>query len=300
MKKFYLACLVFGLLCLSLVSCQKMIIDDDDDEVGGVSDSRMVRFNVVQLEQMPFADTFSSRGTDVKSVCSRISLALYQKGVRVKQINQKLEDENFGHLKLLIPTGTYKVVLIAHSGEKNPTLTNPEKITFSGKLTDTFYYCEDLELTDGGTYDLKLKRAVAMFRLIVADQIPPEVALMYFYYTGGSSTFDAVHGFGNANSKQSDSFDITEAMHGKPGTFEVYTFPHADNGTLKVKVTAHDVGDNVLVEKEFGDVEVKRNIITQYKGSFFGGEVEDEEIGGGNVQLNLYSEDEWGQTAYIY
>lgn len=299
MKKFNFVYLMFGLLCLSLASCQKMVTDDDD-ETGGVVDSRMVRFNVVQLEQMPFADAFASRGTDVKSVCSRISLALYQKGVRVKQINQTLEDENFGQLKLMIPAGTYKVVLIAHSGEKNPTLTNPERITFSGKLTDTFYYCEDLEITDGGSYDLKLKRAVAMFRLIVADQIPSNVALMYFYYTGGSSTFDAVHGFGNVNSRQSDSFDITEVMHGKPGTFEVYTFPHADNSTLNVKVSAHDAGNNVLLEKNFGDVEVRRNVITQYKGSFFGGEVEEGEIGGGNVQLNLYSEDEWGQTAYIY
>jgi hypothetical protein len=299
MKKFNFVYLMFGLLCLSLASCQKMVTDDDD-ETGGIVDSRMVRFNVVQLEQMPFADAFASRGTDVKSVCSRISLALYQKGVRVKQINQTLEDENFGQLKLMIPAGTYKVVLIAHSGEKNPTLTNPERITFSGKLTDTFYYCEDLELADGGSYDLKLKRAVAMFRLIIADQIPSNVALMHFYYTGGSSTFDAVHGFGNVNSRQSELRDVTEDMHGKPGTFEVYTFPHSDNRTLRMQVTAHDAGNNVLVEKVFEDVEVKRNIITQYRGSFFGGEIEGEELGEGNIQLNLYSEDEWGETAYMY
>ena len=299
MKKFYFVCLMLGLLCLWLVSCQKMVIDGDDED-GRVVDSGMVRFNVVQLEQMPFADALASRGTNVKSVCSRINLALYKNGVRVKQVNQTSEDEDFGQLKLMIAEGTYKVVLIAHSGEKNPALTNPEKITFSGGMTDTFYYCDDLELTDGASFDLKLKRAVAMFRLVIADQIPSKVALMHFYYTGGSSTFDAVHGFGNVNSRQNEYFDVTEDMHGKPGTFEVYTFPHSDNSTLRMQVTAHDAGNNVLVEKVFEDVEVKRNIITQYKGSFFGGEIEGEELGESNVQLNLYSEDEWGETAYMY
>lgn len=269
-----------------------------------VEDSRMVRFNVVQLKQIPFAGIFTSRGTDVKSVCSRISLVLYRNGERVKQINQKSGDEGFGQFKLNIAAGTYKVLLIAHSGEKNPTLTDPEKITFGGKLTDTFYYCEDLELTDGASYDVNLKRAVAMYRLIVTDRIPPKVALMRFYYTGGSSTFDAVHGFGNVNSRQSEFRSVTQDMHDRPGTFEVYTFPHSDNGPLKMKVTAHDAGNNVLAEKVFENVEVRRNVISLYKGNFFGGETDDEDIGediaDGNVQLNLYSDDEWEETVYIY
>ncbi|MGI6242980.1 MAG: FimB/Mfa2 family fimbrial subunit [Prevotella sp.] len=299
MKKLYFVYVLLGLLCFSFASCQK-VVTEEIDEIEEATDGQTVRFNVVQLEQIPFADIFASRGTDVKSVCNRISLALYQNGVKVKQINQTSNDADFGQLKLNVAAGTYKVVLIAHSGLKAPTMTDPEKITFNGKVTDTFYYCKDLELTGGSTYDIMMKRAVAMFRLVIADKIPSNVALMHFYYTGGSSTFDAVHGVGNVNSRQTEFRDVTEEMHGKSGTFEVYTFPHSDGRKLKIQVTAHDAGNNVLVEKVFEDVEVKRNVITQYRGSFFGGEIEDEDIESGGIQLNLYSEDEWKEVVQTY
>jgi hypothetical protein len=299
MKKAYLLRMLFYALCLSLAACQKMITDEID-EGGDIKKTKTVQFNISQLEQIPFDQTFASRGTDVSSVCNHISLALYQNGVKVKQVNQSTADSDFGHLKLVVAEGVYKIVVIAHSGLKNPAMTDPQKISFDGKVTDTFYYSDDLELTDGASYNLTLKRAVAMFRLIISDPIPSHVALMHFYYTGGSSTFDAVNGVGCVNSRQTETREVPEDMRGKSGVFEVYTFPRSDSNTLKMQVTAHEANNNMVIRKTFEDVAVVRNMITQYKGSFFGGEPEEGGIGNGSVQLNFYSEDEWTKNDYIY
>ena len=299
MKKACFLRMLFYVLCLSLAACQKMITDEiDKDE--DTNNPKAVLFNISQFEQIPFDQTIASRGTDVSSVCNHISLALYQNGVKVKQVNQTTSDSDFGHLKVVVPEGVYKIVVIAHSCPKNPTMTNPEKIYFDGKVTDTFYYSDDLKLTDGASHNLTLKRAVAMFRLVISDPIPSNVALMHFYYTGGSSTFDALNGVGCVNSRQTETREVTEDMRGKSGVFEVYTFPRSDSNTLKMQVTAHDGSNNMVARKSFEDVKVVRNMITQYKGSFFGGEPEEGGIGNGSVQLNFYSEEEWTKNEFIY
>ena len=299
MKRAFLLRMMFFALCVSFVACQKMIIDEADGDED-VRNPKAVEFNISHLEQIPFDQTFASRGTDVSSVCNRISLALYKNGEKVKQINQTSADSNFGHMKLVVAEGIYKVVVIAHSGEKNPTMSDPQKISFDGKVTDTFYYSEDVELKDGGSYDLTLRRAVAMFRLIISDKIPSDVALIRFYYTGGSSTFDAVHGVGSVNSRQTEPKYLTKEMQGKSGVFEVYTFPRSDSNVLKMQVTAHASNNNVLYQKNFENVEIKRNMITQYKGSFFNGDSEEGGLGNGSLQLNFYSEDEWDKRETLY
>lgn len=298
MKNTYLYRLSICVLCFVLAACQKVVIDEDG---GGeeVRNPKAIQFNITGIEQVSFGNLAKSRGTDVSSVCDHISLGLYKDEKLIKQVHQTKSDKNFGHLSIVVAEGVYKVVVLAHSGTKNPKMTDMQKISFNGKVTDTFYCCEELELKDGGAHNLALRRAVAMFRLIISDPIPKDVDMIRFYYTGGSSTFDAEHGVGSVNSRQVEMRTITKDMQGKSGVFDVYTFPRADSKLLKMQVTAHKSNKNVMAERLF-DVEIERNMVSQYKGCFFGGEPEAGGVGNGTVQLNFYSEDEWLKVETLY
>ncbi len=157
-----------------------------------------------------------------------------------------------------------------NGGEGSATITSEEKVTFANnKVTDTFYYCGDLVVNDSRqSYDLTLRRAVAMFRLVLDDnELPAGFAKMKFYYLGGSSTFSPRDGYGCVNSKQTEVRTVTAGTK----TFDIYTMPHAEDDVLtKVTITALDANDNALKERTLENIPITRNKITSYKGSFFG------------------------------
>ena len=237
-----------------------------------------------------------SRATDVKQVCTRISLALFKDGVKVKSIHQDTKDTHFGQIDVRLPAGTYQVVAIAHSGNGSATITSPEEISFpKNKMTDTFYYCQEVTVGGNASYQLEMKRAVAMFRLVTTDAIPTAVKTMKFYYTGGSSTFNAMTGVGAKNSRQTEERTVTDAQHAASGQFDVYTFPHTPSDVLKITVSALNASGDVITEHTFEEVPVKVNEITQYKGSFFQGTTP--------ADANIFSfsvQDEWTKKEYNY
>ena len=133
----------------------------------------------------------------------------------------------------------WRLVAIAHNGTGTATISSPNKITFpNNKCTDTFYICEDFSVSDNSEFDLTLKRAVAMFRFVVEDAFPENIHQMKFYYTGGSSTFDATTGYGCVNSKQTEYREINDEMGNNEKQFDLFTFPHAEEDTLKMTITA--------------------------------------------------------------
>lgn len=260
--------LLMLLLPLLLLSCEKYNFDEDDMTVGEGECS--VTFCVSELEQIPFENALETRAADLKSLCSRITLSVFSADEKVKNINQQSSDGSFGSFTIGLAPGTYRVVVLAHNGQGNATVSTPEKITFaSNKCTDTFYYYGEIEVTESFTQHLSLKRAVAAFRMKITDAMPAEVAKMQFYYTGGSSTFNAVSGYGCVNSKQTEPFDVTSDMKGQPTEFQVYTFPHAEEGTLKMTVSALGASGDVICEKTFDALPVTLNKITCWTGTFF-------------------------------
>ena len=128
-------------------------------------------------------------------------------------------------------------------------------------MTDTFYYYGEITVgKDEQTYNLNLERAVAMVRFNIADDYPEGVTQMKFYYFGGSSTLDATTGLGCVSSKQTELFTVNPDMK----RFEMFTFPHAVKDTLKMTVSALDVNENIIKEREFAKVSVTQNMITSY------------------------------------
>ncbi len=270
-KKFILTSIVM-LVGLSFCSCEKFDIADEQKEKPEVDNGVKVVFNLDKFEQIPFSvvETKTRSSVSVDKICTYINLAVFNGTDKVKSESQKLGDDNFGTISASLAKGTYKLVIIAHNCSGSATITTPDKITFpDNKVTDTFYYCADITVDEAQTYNLELKRAVAMFRLIAEDAKPDDVKSMKFYYSGGSSTFNALTGYGCVNSRQTEIRTIDDAMNGKQTQYDVYTFPHDETGQLKMTVTSQDASSNTINERVFDVVNIQRNMITQYTGKFF-------------------------------
>jgi len=260
--------LAFG---LPLNSCSKALDSVSEQEDGIIV---KLNLNVFSIEQIPFSQCVTRGGAYPASVCSKISYAVYSgtgDNMTKQQKNQDSGDSDFGTVSFNLEEGTYKIVVIAHNGDGNPTMTSPSKITFNNKeglkMTDTYLYCADVTVTpENHELQLELERIVAKFQLHLEDSaIPDEVTQLKFEYSGGSSTLDALTGKGCVASKQSETIDCRDGVY----DYSVYTFIRDDSNTLKVKVSALNSSGEVLKEKDFADVPISLNYITKYSGQMF-------------------------------
>lgn len=255
-----------------LTGCEKM----PDDEAVVSSSSTSGKNVVISISGIDAGwDGNSTRSlVPISEVCSRVCFAVYQDDTRLVYKNQKAGDADFGSYSITLEAGTYQLLVLGHSGAANPTTTNPAKIAFSNPtssngtgFTDTFYYYGTIVVNNGTTQlNINMKRATAMFRLKTTDTKPTAVKKFHFYYTGGSGTLDATTGYGCVASKQSVLVDATESGCQQ---FDVYTFPHQEEDEVTFTVKAIGANDNMLYSKEFVNVKMKRNCITQYSGKFF-------------------------------
>lgn len=285
-----------------LVSCEKAIFPD---EVESGDPNGNLTVSVYQIEQMPFASQNGGSETHragtraaVTDYCNRLNFAIYEMdGSRVKQVNQTSDKAGFGTASFSLEEGEYQLVVLAHSSNGNPTMTNPQKIQFSNSLgyTDTFLYYTTVTVTEEHqTLSVSLERIVSMCRFVMNDAIPAGVSKLEFYYTGGSGTFNAATGLGNVNSKQKMTFSVTA---GQSGTmYDLYTFLHQQDDDITLTVTAYDSADNVLYEREF-DVPMTRRKITRLSGDFFTGDPGSS----GDVGVTISINGDWdGQTDVTY
>lgn len=263
------------LACLFMAGCEKAVFEKEND--GGTKGGNVV-LSVVGYEAMKG----TGRSTeDLTEVCTRLSFVVYRNGQRLKTVNQKQGDQNFGNVELTLDTGDYEVLVLGHSGtgKDNPTTTTPEKIQFSNitasggtGYSDTFYYFDSMTVgNEPISRSFTLTRAVAMFRLVTTDVKPSDVCQMWFRYTGGSGAFNAYTGFGCVNSTQVVTFDTPVSQDGKTLQFDLYTFPHDETDELTIQVAAlNSKGEAIYgYERTFKNVPIERNTITQYSGNLF-------------------------------
>ncbi len=254
-------------IAITLASCEKVAIPESDasEELNG-----NLRVSVYQIEQTPFAG--STRTTEAASVaCTRLNFAIYDEGgSRLKQINQQTSAADFGSAAFQLDEGTYQLVVVGHSANGNPTMTDPTKILFSNTTgyTDTFLCYGEVTIgEDPVDYEVSLDRIVALCRFVITDDIPAEVKKLRFYYTGGSGAFNAVTGLGCVASKQEVKFDATPTGSKQ---FDLYTFLHDQSDNIALTVTALDANGNELYSRQF-DVPMQQNNITWLSGAFFNG-----------------------------
>lgn len=295
------------MLCGLFTACEKPVYDEKESGKNNSESTQeklvTITFNSFSVNQSNFdddTDTGNSRATtSIKDICGRISIALFNsEGTeKVKAANQAKSDNEFGKISISVPKGTYTVVAIAHNGDGNATITSPSEISFKdNKVTDTFYYYGQMDINDNADVAIDMKRAVAMFRLVVKDNTPKAITAMKFYYTGGSSTFDATTGYGCKNSRQTEMRTVESGAYSGESSYDIYTFPHQEEKKLKIDVSALEsaTATTPTYMRTFTDVSVKRNCITRYSGIFFG---EDPATGRG---FELTTNDEWGYSDYTY
>ena len=268
MSRFYL--LTFAILCCLLTGCEHVNIADIEETNGSNATPELkgnLRISVSQLEQTPLS---AITRTGLVDVCSRLNFAIYNlSGSRIKQVNQVLGDTGFGTTSFQLDEGTYQLVVLAHSSNGNPTMTDPAKIRFTNAqgFTDTFLYNDNITVgAEPQTRTLTLSRITSLCRFVIDGDIPSGVSRMRFYYTGGSGAFNAATGLGSVNSKQDVKFDVTSGQK----EFDLYTYLHDTEGTIHLKVYALDAADNVLTEREF-NVSLAQGKMTIYSGDFFSG-----------------------------
>lgn len=283
--------LILSCLLLSLSACEKAVLDEEPEQPveGGIT----LQLHINHDEPAPFN---GSAATDkgaagIRSLCQWLSLGIFQDGKRIKSIHQNSGDADFGKFSVSLPEGTYEYVAIAYNGTGKATLTSPEKITFvDNKCSDTFYHYGTLSLSASESRAISLKRAVAMVQFTVKDAIPAEVRQMKFFYTGGSSTFNAVSGYGCVNSRQTQIFELGEDRRAAGTTFNLYTFPHSEQDALKITVTAIGAEGSELTQEVFEDVPVERNYITRTGATLFGGSSEE----AGDLTFIIDADGQWG------
>lgn len=291
-------------LGMALAACEKPTDDSGNPTESNRKDYATVRFNARQIAQAEYDDGGDSSATragaaTLADMCSRISMGVFDAdGNNLKTISQESKDSKFGDFSISLPKGSYTFVFIAHNGLGNATLSSPSKITFKdNKVTDTFYSCQDIDISSGGNHDITLHRAVAMVKLGVNDKTPAGVKQMKLYYTGGSSTFDATTGYGCVNSKQTEYRTVAASAYNGPSDYCIYTFPHNPGKKLKLVVTAMkgtDTSADIECERTITDIPVRKNNITNCPGNFFS-------AGGSQSSgFNLRIDDEWTQEYYEY
>ena len=124
------------LLIITCLSCEKPVIPDLNQ---GDADGNLV-VSVFQVEQQQFAAPLT-RAT-LADYCNCLNFAVYDTdGKRIKQVNQKVADAGFGAVAFAVEPGTYQVVVVGHSSNGNPTMTDPKKIRSTIRMAIAIPFC---------------------------------------------------------------------------------------------------------------------------------------------------------------
>lgn len=302
-------------LAFSLLACDNPYSPSDDDsstpgqtnkpsakaftiDIAGVADAQYGDTPMQQACAKPNERTQARADkaqTALKDVCTQVVIAVYGADhAKVSEVAQNVSDANFGHASVEVPNGTYTVVVIAHNGSTKPVMTKPDRITFGGKLTDTFYCCQEVTAAEGQSVTLVLTRAVALLRLQTNDATPANISTMRLYYTGGSSTFNALTGLGCVNSKQTEERAVPATAYSQATCYDAYTFPRNDSEALNVTASALDKNGTAIFVREFKAVPIERNRISLLEGKFYGESAE-----GARSSFDISIDSEWNSTLHF-
>ncbi|MBQ8990517.1 MAG: FimB/Mfa2 family fimbrial subunit [Prevotella sp.] len=279
-----LGAIVFGVVLL-VASCEKMNLggrsgDADDGEANVV-------VRVMSFEQMPFS---AATRANIEDVCNHLNFVVFdENGERVDQKNQELGDEGFGEGRFTLPLGNYRLAIVAHSSNGNPsvnkrTASKHESISFTNAkgYTDTFFASKALTVGDSAiNLEMNLRRVVAKVRFVNEDAVPEKADSIRIYYEGGSGSIDAQSGYGNVKSKQAAWFDKSETP------LEIYTIPWQDDAYLEATIGTFQGGD-LLTSTVIDSIPIRRNCITTCRGNIFDGKVT-------KVSFTITVDDSWGE-----
>lgn len=259
--------MVMAVLAVTALSaCEKMVVDEEETESGkkGNVTLKATMFNIVPFETRAVQN--------IADYCSRLCFVVYDSsGSKVKGVSQKKGDTGYGQVSMTLEPATYKLLVLAHSGQSNPTLTDPSFLQFTNQMgySDTFYYYGDLIVTEeAATHELQLQRATTLLSLTITDELPSNLKQIRCEWVGESGVFNATTGWGGTvNSTQVVVYNVEGLT--APITLRLYTFMRQEEGTLKLTIDATDTNGATIEKRVYNDVPIKNRMVTEYSGRFF-------------------------------
>ena len=258
---------VAGLAALAFTSCEKPIIDDDDEV------SQFYAGNANVLLYFDATNDDATRAvTNIDAYFRKLNVMIFDSDgnkVLTKVRTQTADDENFGSMSMTLAEGTYTVVAVGHSSTNSATIKSDQMVQFTAsngeKLTDTFCYCGILNIgEEPEEHSLIMNRATAMIRFVFTDTLSDNVASVKFEYSGGSANFNPSTLEGTTKSKQSEN--RPSAGH----IYSLYTFPYmATSGVLAVTISVLGEDGTTAFRRVITNVPVTRNRITTFTGRLF-------------------------------
>lgn len=269
-----LVILTFALCAMLFSSCEKFEIDAKDNGGTNTKDGNLTVKAECVYTRAEGDDPEAS--LPLKDRFTLMSLVIYRDGVRVNYVNQKNDAPDFGTMTVDLDPGTYKLVVLAHSGTRSPTTTNINKISFSAPLTDVFSYCGEITVTaESSTINVKLTRAVAKVQLNITDEIPAEASMINFSFKGAALTLDAETQKGIVSSTRRN---VEMEMVDGTSNYAIYTFvSDKDTQKLDMDVSVYkntDSNPEVLASKSFENVPVEIRKVTNINKGMFDGILE--------------------------
>lgn len=278
------------LLLLTLSACEKVDLSPQPLKGEGYEVHVLVRnFDHVRY------DTLSRAVLPAREVCTRLHVAAYRTGKKVLSVNQTSSDKDFGKLSFRLPAGKYYLVIVGHNGNENASLTEFRKISFGGKVTDTYVFAREITLEGAVDIQATMEHCVSKIAFTIEDPIPAEVTHLKFSYTGGSSALDVVDGVGVVKSHQNEDRVVAASAHNEASTYDLYTFPRsAEVGTIKLEVEALNDKNEVILKRTFTDIPIAMRALTGCTGKFFPQKAEDPES-----DLVIKANNEWEKVLHF-
>lgn len=278
------------LLLLALSACEKVDIASQPLKGEGYE----VHIQIRDFDHVRY-DTLTRAAVPAHEVCTRLHVAAYQTGKKVLSVNQTNSDKDFGKLSFRLPAGKYYLVIVGHNGSENASLTEFRKISFGGKVTDTYVFARELTLEGAVDIQATMEHCVSKIAFTIEDPIPAEVTHLKFSYTGGSSTLDVVDGIGVVKSHQNEDRVVAASAHTEASTYDLYTFPRtSEGGEIKLEVEALNDKNKVISKRTFTEIPVAMRTLTCYTGKFFPQRTEDPES-----DLEMMADKDWKKVLHL-
>ena len=207
-----------------------------------------------------------------------ITLSFYTSdGTLVCSSTQLKSDEStfdtFGEFSLLVPIGSYTMVVIARDvldGDEF-TLTSPTAAGYtSEKVRETFSNTQTVAVSSTAALNLSvtLTRPVTVLSVESTDVRPVGVSKIRTTFGKGGKTFSPSTGLATVNTGFS-TINIPSAAEGEKIGYRNFAFLATDEQTMDVTLEVLDADDEVIISKVISDVPLKRNRRTALKGPVF-------------------------------
>lgn len=215
----------------------------------------------------------AAEGKEINELCNRIVYQVFSgdEGDELLKTKQFVYggDDDFGIVYDSLPSGNYRIAIIAHSSE-NATVSGR---TFSvEEISDTFHAVSFLSIDKNEMIkDVELNRIVGKVEFLSSEVVPDNLGSFEMKVNRYTKELDVLTGNGIASplSHQiSHTFTASEIGNvGKPHSF--LTFIPANSGTIEVELLTKDDKDVQIRQRIVRDILPVANRTVRYMGRLY-------------------------------